>query len=77
MGFASLRGHKLLAPQLMVTEVSSVLHEMAWRGEITGPRAKTMLGRLLKAPVEIRMPDDLIQAAWKVADELVPLLHWV
>ncbi len=70
VGFASLRGHKLVAPLLMVTEASSVLHEMAWREEITGSRAKTMLARLLKAPVEIRMPDDLVRAAWKVADEL-------
>ena len=70
VGFASLRGHKLVAPQLMVTEASSALHEMAWRGEITKPRAKTMLERLIKAPVEIRMPDGLIQAAWNVADEL-------
>jgi predicted nucleic acid-binding protein len=70
VGFASLRGHKLLAPQLMVTEASSVLHEMAWRGEITKPRAKTMLKRLIKAPVEIRTPENLIQAAWDVADEL-------
>jgi len=54
----------------MVTEASSALHEMAWRGEITKPRAKTMLERLLKAPVEIRTPDNLIQAAWNVADEL-------
>jgi predicted nucleic acid-binding protein len=43
---------------------------MAWRGEITKPRAKTMLERLLKAPVEIRTPDGLVQAAWNVADEL-------
>lgn len=70
VGFASLRGHKLLAPPLMVTEASSALHEMAWRGEITKPRAKTMLGRLLKAPVEICTPDGLVRAAWNVADEL-------
>lgn len=70
VGFASLRGHKLLAPQLMVTEASSVLHEMAWRGEITKPRAKTMLKRVLTAPVDIRTPENLIQAAWEVADEL-------
>ena len=54
----------------MVTEASSALHEMAWREEITKPRAKTMLERLLQAPVDIRTPDSLIQAAWKVADEL-------
>jgi predicted nucleic acid-binding protein len=70
MGFANLRGYQLVAPQLMVTEASSVLHEMAWRKEITKPRAKTMLQRLEKAPVEIQMPDELIQAAWNVADEL-------
>ena len=70
MGFASLRGHELVAPQLMLVEASSVLHEMAWREEITKPRAETMLGRLLKAPVKIRMPTGLIQAAWRVADEL-------
>jgi predicted nucleic acid-binding protein len=68
--FASLREHKLLAPQLMVTEASSSLHEIAWRGEITKPRAKTMLERLLKAPVEIRTPDGPVRAAWSIADEL-------
>ncbi|HYM45969.1 MAG TPA: type II toxin-antitoxin system VapC family toxin [Solirubrobacteraceae bacterium] len=70
VGFASLRGHELVAPQLMLVEASSVLHEMAWREEITKPRAETMLGRLLKAPVKIRMPGGLIQSAWRVADEL-------
>jgi predicted nucleic acid-binding protein len=70
MGFATLRGHELVAPQLMLIEASSVLHEMAWREEITKPRAETMLGRLLKAPVKIRMPADLIRSAWRVADEL-------
>ncbi|HTW42788.1 MAG TPA: type II toxin-antitoxin system VapC family toxin [Solirubrobacteraceae bacterium] len=70
VGFASLRGHELVAPQLMLIEASSVLHEMAWREEITKPRAKTMLGRLLKAPVKIRRPAGLIESAWRVADEL-------
>jgi len=70
VGFASLRGYELVAPQLMATEASSVLHEMAWRKEITKPRAKTMLQRLKKAPVQIQMPDELIQTAWDVADEL-------
>lgn len=70
VGFANLRGHELVAPELMLIEASSVLHEMAWRGEITKPRAETMLARLLKAPVQIQRPDGLIQAAWRVADEL-------
>jgi predicted nucleic acid-binding protein len=53
----------------MVTEASSVLHEMAWRGDIAKPRARAMLSRLLDAPVEVSMHEDLIEAAWKVADD--------
>jgi predicted nucleic acid-binding protein len=70
VGFARLRGHKLVAPQLMMIEASSVLHEMTWREEITKPRATTMLKRLLKAPVELVTPDNLTREAWRVADEL-------
>jgi predicted nucleic acid-binding protein len=70
VGFASLRGHALVAPQLMLVEASSVLHEMAWREEISRPRAATMLARLLKAPVKTRTPSGLIQAAWRVAGDL-------
>lgn len=70
VGFARLRGHELVAPQLMFIEASSVLHEMARRKEISAPRSKTMLDRLLKAPVQIQTPDGLIKAAWRVADDL-------
>jgi predicted nucleic acid-binding protein len=70
VGFARLRGHELVAPQLMLIEASSVLHEMAWRKEISAARAKTMLERLLEAPVQVRTPDGLIEAAWNIADDL-------
>jgi hypothetical protein len=40
----------------MLIEASSVLHEMAWRKEIAEQRSKTMLDRLLKAPVQIQTP---------------------
>jgi len=70
VGFARLHGHGLVAPQLMLVEASSVLHEMTWRKEITAQRSKTMLDRLLKAPVKIQTPDGLIKAAWRVADDL-------
>lgn len=43
---------------------------MAWRKEISAERPKTMLARLLKAPVQIRTPDGLIEAAWRIADDL-------
>ncbi len=70
IGFARLRGHELVAPQLMPVEASSVLHEMAWRKEITKTHAEVMLTRLLSAPVKIRTPRGLIKAAWRLADEL-------
>ncbi|MGD0454350.1 MAG: type II toxin-antitoxin system VapC family toxin [Solirubrobacteraceae bacterium] len=70
VGFARLRGQALVAPQLMLIEASSVLHEMAWRKEISAQRSKMMLGRLLEAPVQIQTPNGLIEAAWRVADEL-------
>ncbi len=70
VGFARLRGNELVAPQLMLVEASSVLHEMAWRKEISAERSRMMLDRLLEAPVEVRTPGGLIEAAWYVADEL-------
>jgi len=70
MGFARLRGHELVAPSLMIIEASSVLHEMAWRKDVSAPHAETMLERLLNAPIETRLPPNLSRAAWRVADEL-------
>jgi len=43
---------------------------MTWRKEITAPRSKMMLDRLLKAPVQTRTPDGLIEVAWRIADDL-------
>ena len=70
LGFASFAGHELVAPQLMRIETASVLHEMAWRGELGTDRARTMLTRVLEAAVEIRQPAGLVEVAWQVADEL-------
>jgi len=50
VGFARLRGNELVSPQLMLVEPSSVLHEMAWRKEVSAERSRTMLERLVKAP---------------------------
>jgi predicted nucleic acid-binding protein len=70
VGFARFRGHKMVAPQLMILEASSVFHEMSWREEISKRRAKQMLTRLLKTNIEIRAPTGLTETAWDVADEL-------
>lgn len=52
MGFARLRSHELVAPPLMIVEASSVLHEMAWRNDVSAKHAEAMLERLLSAPIE-------------------------
>jgi predicted nucleic acid-binding protein len=69
VGFARCRGHKMVAPQLMILEASSVFHEMSWREAISKQRAKQMLARLLKADIEIRAPKGLTEAAWDVTDD--------
>jgi predicted nucleic acid-binding protein len=70
LGFASLTPNRLTAPPLMLVETSSVLHEMAWRGEVSAAHAATMLQRVLRAPIEIRAPTELTVTAWGLADEL-------
>jgi predicted nucleic acid-binding protein len=70
MGFARLQRHALVAPPLMVVEASSVLHELAWRNDVSATHADAMLERLIQAPIETRSPPDLSRAAWHVADEL-------
>lgn len=70
IGFARFKTHDLVAPQLLLVEASSVLHEMAWREEITPARAQTMLDRVLGAPISIRSPAKLLKAAWDLADEM-------
>ena len=70
IGFARFKTHDLVAPQLLHVEASSVLHEMAWREEITPTRARTMLDRVLAAPISTRSPAKLLKAAWDLADEM-------
>jgi predicted nucleic acid-binding protein len=70
IGFARLKPHDLVAPELLLVEASSVLHEMAWRDEITSERGKVMLDRILDAPVNIRAPAKLLRSAWELADEM-------
>ena len=54
----------------MRIEASSVLHELASRGQLSRDHAQAMLERLLRAPVELRDPAGLTEAAWRLADEL-------
>lgn len=69
-GLKSLGREELVAPHLMWSEASSVLHELRWRKEISRELASIALERLATADVSPRRPKGLIEEAWRVADRL-------
>src|SRR5260221_9009976 len=69
-GWKSLGREELVAPHLMWSEASSVLHELRWRKEISAELANIGLGRLAAADVRPRRPKGLIEEAWRIADRL-------
>jgi predicted nucleic acid-binding protein len=64
-------GGQLIAPPLLWSEVPSVLHEMAFRGDISNALAELALQRFLAGKLSIseRRPDDLAAMAWQVAED--------
>ena len=69
-GFDLFGNEHLIAPALFWSEVSSALHEMHWRKEISAGLADIAFERLLAAPVSGRSPKRLRREAWRVAEEL-------
>jgi predicted nucleic acid-binding protein len=69
-GLKSVAGEELVAPHLMWSEASSVLHELLWRREITRELAAVALGRLATADIRPRRPKGLMEEAWRIADRL-------
>jgi predicted nucleic acid-binding protein len=69
-GFAFLNQEELVAPALLWSEVSSVLHEMAWRGTVSRAIGRDALQRFLVAPISARRHARLTPEAWRIADEL-------
>ena len=69
-GLKALGPEELVAPQLMWSEASSVLHELRWRKEISGELANIALERLAAAEVSPRRPKGLTAEAWRIADRL-------
>lgn len=69
-GLKSITGEELVAPYLMWSEASSVLHELRWRKEISGKLAAVALDRLTVADIRPRRPKGLIEEAWRIADGL-------
>jgi predicted nucleic acid-binding protein len=60
----------LVAPALLWSEASSVLHELRWRREISDRLASAAFDALLSAPIAARTPRRLRQEAWQVANDL-------
>jgi|SRR5579859_3878156 len=61
---------QLVAPYLMWSEATSVLHELRWRKEISEELANLALDRLVAADVSPRRPKGLTAEAWRIADQL-------
>ena len=60
----------LVAPALLWSEVTSVLNEMRWRGELSAALAQAAFDRLLDSPIDRRANKDLYRNARGVAREL-------
>ena len=65
-----LTGHDLVAPPLALSEVTSTVSEMAWRGELPRDRVPAALAYLRATPLTITRPADLPARAWSVASSL-------
>jgi len=69
-GLKTLAREELVAPRLMWSEASSVLHELRSRREVSVELASVALERLAAADVSPRRPKGLIEEAWRIADRL-------
>lgn len=69
-GFELFGRERLVAPPLLWSEASSVIHEMGWRREITQPLGARALEALVSAPVARRTSTRLLREAWRIADDL-------
>ena len=69
-GLKSLGREELVAPHLMWSEASSVIHELRRRKEISAELAAIAVDRLAAAAVSPGRPRGLIEEAWRIADRL-------
>jgi predicted nucleic acid-binding protein len=60
----------LVAPELLWSEATSVLHEAAWRGLLDSDEASEALRLVFAAPIATRRPRELRERAWAIADAL-------
>lgn len=69
-GLDELGAHELHAPALLWSEVTSVLTETRWRGEMSAELADIAFDRLLAARIARRSGGELYRRARSVAAEL-------
>jgi len=65
-----LRSFDLVAPPLLWSEVTSAIHELRWRREISGELAAASVAKFNYLPVRLRRPAALYEEAWRLADRL-------
>jgi predicted nucleic acid-binding protein len=59
-----------VSPALLWSEVTSVLNEMRWRGDLSHALAQTAFDRLFASPIDRRTDDGLYRDAREVARTL-------
>lgn len=67
---AMLAPDERCAPALMWSEARSVLHEQAWRGQLSAEQADHARRRLAEADVKLRSHPQLADETWRIADQL-------
>ena len=69
-GWELLAGHKLLAPPLLRSELSSALRSLDWRRAVSRELVEAARGRFARSPVELTTSDDHFERTWAVAVRL-------
>src|SRR5262245_30869840 len=59
----------LVAPGLLWSEASSVIHEVSWRREISDQLASSASESLLTDPIARRKPRRLRREVWRIAND--------
>lgn len=69
-GLSRLERREAVAPALLWSEATSVLHEMLWRKTISAELARIAFDRLRHAPISVRQPGRLLEEVWQIATRL-------
>lgn len=63
-----LASRELIAPPLLWSEATSVIHELKWRRQISASLAAAAFEKLREAPIRLRRNRDLQAEAWLLAE---------